>query len=303
MPNPYHSAFLAILESLGPTDTIELNRLLEADGVPRTSVQTRKNHLRKLIDMRPDLMGKVVGFYPSAQAIIAKVETKLGNVVEASLEPANREARDLIRAIGRPIMEGFVRETLAHRTQGNVVSLTVVELMDFLLDDFNEFQKAAGNGLVSIAGTINEALLRHAMVNGGMIEGEDFLQTGTRGQGDIVIYTTQIPKESLGVEVKSYAARERLLRGLHDIKGVKVGAGFFTNPAEFNRGRTVMLLETEAAAVYLPSVTLERVAADARSITTNSRLAFQSRFYRPLEQFVSDMKHYHHHAKLPPYQA
>ncbi|QNP45668.1 hypothetical protein H9L14_14270 [Sphingomonas sediminicola] len=177
----------------------------------------------------------------------------------------------------------------------------MADLVTFLLDDYASFSRGAGNGLVSTAGRMNEKLLVACLEEKGLSHGANFTKTGTNLQGDIVIHSKAGAKKNLHVEVKSHHARERLLRGLNDITGEKVGAGYFVDPAEFGPGRTQTLLQSQAAAIYMPDSTLKKVDQNALAMKTNAAVAFGSRFYRPLEQFATDMQAFSQTGALPTY--
>lgn len=299
--NPYHSIFKAILSALPAGKAIDLAPLLATSELPKVSLATRKKHLKALVRAEPELLERIVGFYPSVDTVIDLVEIRHGKVLEVNLDQSNEHCRSIVEKIGRPIILGFVQATLAEHISGTKVALTLDELMDFLLDEFTDFARGAGNGLVSIAGSMNEQLLMRAMANAGLKANEDFRKTGTNSEADFVVHSHIGNKDNLGVEVKSYHARERLLRGLRDVTGLKVGVGYFKDASEFNKTRTVTLLQTDPAAIYIPTATLKNVDPAAQSIPTNSKIAFQSRLYRPIERFVSDMAHFCKKGELPKY--
>jgi hypothetical protein len=300
-PNAYYPTYVALLEGLTTGSTIPVTALIASEGLPNVTDGTKRDHLKTLIKERPELLEKIVGLYPQADTIIDLVEKLDGSVIEATLDQANRHCAKIVDKIALPILHEFVRSNLSKHISGTSISLTVDELMEFLLEGFAEFSKGAGNGLVSIAGTLNERLLMRAMKNGGMVEGADFKKTGTNSEADIVVHSHAGTKINLGVEVKSYHARERLLRGLQDIDGPKVGVGYFKDPSEFNAARTMTLLQADPAAIFMPASTLSKVDATATSRKTNNKISYDSRLYRPLEQFVTDMKHFVQTGQLPTY--
>lgn len=300
-PNKYHDAFQVALNALAPNSKMWVEDLVNVPGLPQTSNVTKRNHLKELITASPFLLEKVLGLYPKADTIIDLVEQRYGLVTEGTLDLSNSRAAEIVRSIAQPVVERFVDGTLRENISHNLVTISKADLMTFLLEDFTEFSKGAGNGLVSIAGTLNERLLMRALKNGGLIEDTHFKKTGTNSQADLIIHSVGGARENLGVEIKSYHARERLLRGLQDITGHKVGFGFFKDPNEFNASRTQTLLQTQAVAIYMPAATLKQVDPVAQGMTTNERLAFLSRLYRPIEQFVTDAKYFHAHESLPKY--
>lgn len=303
MENKYHKLFEEIISALPESQCISIGDLFSSPGIPTVSDNTKKKHLKSLISLKPELLEKVTGFYPSPETIIDLVEARFGKVIESNIDASNQSCREIVQGIARPIVEEFVKESLADHINDNRISIELNQFLIFLFEEFIEFSRGAGNGLVSIAGSINELLLIRAMRNSGMTEQADFTRTGTESEADIVIHSRAGSRMNLGVEVKSYHARERLLRGLQDITGNKVGAGFFKDPKEFNAKRTKTLLQARPAAIYMPRTTLEKLDSDAISLTTNETIAFRSLLYRPLERFVTDMKHFNEHEALPTYSS
>ncbi len=255
--------------------------------------------MRAFLKANPIYLQKVSGFFPAADTIVDLVEHKIGPVGELNLVQANRESRLIVEDIARPKLLKFVQDSLGAKVQSGNITFTLSELMSFLIDDFSEFQRQAGNGLVSVAGKLNEELLVRALFNSGLELGSDFLRTGQNSDGDIVVRSNAGTKENLGVEIKSYHARERLLRGLQDVSGNKVGVGYFQDAKEFNFKRSQTLLQAQPSAIYMPQSTLDHVDAKSRALTTNSKIAFQSALYRPLERFATDMAHYVKTGQLP----
>lgn len=297
----YKKIFADALTALAPGESKWLEDLFRLPELPNTSEQTKRKYLRELISERPELLHSVRGFFPEPGVIIELVEKELGErIVEGNLDPANRKAAHLVRSIAGPVMQRFVEQTLEDHIKDSMIHLSLADLMSFLLEEFSGFAKGAGNGLVSIAGGLNERLLMRALENGGLTKDTHYAKTGTDSKADLVIHSTEKTRENLGVEIKSYHARERLLRGLQDISGHKVGVGWFQSPSEFNQKRTRTLLQTEVAAIYMPQKCLNEVEPSAASMTTNASIAFGSKLYRPIEQFVTDMKGYNATGSLPP---
>ncbi len=300
--NKYFIVFDQIFNEIEHGKTIWSEDVLKDPRLPTVGEATKKSNLKDYIDENPKVIEKVLGIYPSASTLVALVEDKLQHqITELSLNEANHIASDIVKSISEPLFKKFLADNLGSYYKGERVDIPTTELVDFLMNDLSDFYAKAGNSLVSIAGTLNEQLLEQAMVNQGMTV-DNFKRTGKNSEGDFVIYSSAGNRQQIGVEVKSYHARERLLRGLQDITGDnKVGFGYFIDASEFNAHRTKTLLQSDAAAIYMPQVTLNNVEASARAITSNKMIAFQSRFYRPIEQFVTDMQHFCKHGKLPNY--
>lgn len=300
----YPAIFEEIFGSVAVGERIAYLDVVNDPRLPATvAIATKKTHLKRYIEENPSQLKLLTGLIPKPETVIHLVESEIGGITEHKLDDANRKCSEVVTAITRPMVEGFIREGLSNYFEAgdSSYSVTASALSQFLLDDFAGYLKAAGNGLVSIAGALNEKLLQRALINAGMSPEGDFSITGTDSEADIVIHTVAGSRENLGVEVKSYHARERLLRGLKDVKEPKVGVGYFKDHSEFNHGRTITLLQARPAAIYMPQRTLDRVEQRARLVMTNERVAFGSALYRPLEQFASDMKHYAATGELPRY--
>lgn len=289
-----------ILEPLRAAgSTISLARLCEDPRLGTVSDATKRGHLKRFITSNLEYLGTVQGLLPTADAVIDLAEREMGEAVsEKNVSQANRNCAAIVGRVAEPVVREFVSTGLEKFLHGEELRVPLRDLMDFLLGEFASFTKGAGNGLVSIAGTINEKLLVRCLLEKGLGP-DEFQQTGKNSESDILIHARGGVRANLGVEVKSYHARERLLRGLRDIERPKVGAGYFIDAGEFNAARTQLLLQTSAAAIYMPGETLARVDPVARDMTTNDRAAFGSRFYRPLERFASDMKHFVETGELP----
>jgi hypothetical protein len=263
------------------------------------SKSTKLKQLKKFLSKNMEFFGCVQGILPSVAALIDLAEQKMGaSVSEANVVRANRICAGIVTKAFGPVVGEFVRSGLGQFISDDELQIPVPDLLDFLVGEFASFMKGAGNGLVSVAGGINEKLLARCLTEKGLNESE-FSVTGTKSEGDIVVHSKAGAKSNLNVEIKSYHARERLLRGLKDIERPKVGAGYFVAANEFNPSRTIDLLQSHAAAIYMPQETLSKLDAKSASAKTNDSVAFGSRFYRPLEQFASDMLHFARRGELP----
>lgn len=296
----YVSIFTSILSELPAGEIVEAADILRDERLPSAiSLRTKQGHLRSFLESNPIWLKSVSGIVPKPETIIGMVEAEFGKVTEANLVAANAKCGEIVNSITRPMVGKFIREELRGYYAGSSIAISEDRLLQFLIEEFATYLRAAGNGLVSVAGSINEKLLHRALLNAGMKQGAEFSVTGTDSEADIQIFTSKGVRDSLGVEVKSYAARERLLRGLRDVKEPKVGVGYFKNPLEFGMSRTVTYLQAKPAAIYMPTDTLVLVDKEARRQVVNERVAFGSVLYRPLEQFVTDMKAYASEGALP----
>lgn len=297
----YPSIFQQLLSPLATSrGTISREDLFASPQLGTVKDATKLKHLKAFISQNPKFIGVVEGVLPETQALLDLIEAQLGAPVsENNVVRANEICTEIVGKITRPVFEGFLRNSLGGRINGEQVELPLAELLEFLLQDYGPFNRKIGNGLVSVAGEMNEWLLLRCLENAGLKSEEDFEKTGTDSNADIIIFAQNRTRQNLGVEVKSYHARERLLRGLQDITGQKVGAGFFVDPSEFSEARTETLLQTGAAAIYMPHQTIQQLERAARAMTTSHRPALGSKFYRPLETFASDMVSFRQRGVLP----
>jgi hypothetical protein len=255
------------------------DELLDLHEVKSTAEKEALDHLFTAF---PDLIHRTEGYLPGTDAVMAIVAHRLAEpITSQNLENANACCSDLVNEVAAPRLLRFIRETL---TEGaGLKSLSEAELVQFLIGPYGQYAKSASAGLVSRAGNLNEGLVRQAL----KAEHVTALRTGAEGNADVQIVAPSLsPPQTLNVEIKSYGARERLLRGLQDCNTPKVGVGFFNKASEFNGSRTSLLLGTNASAIYLPSPTY--VALDQ---TTKERQNAQGGvFYRRLSEFGPDMK-------------
>jgi hypothetical protein len=253
------------------------------------TVKRVSDALTALVAKNLEIFDLTAQFMPSVPTVIDLVERQLGAIGGGNLAAANVVCAEIVVNIIRPRYGSFLRRALhAHIDAGtDLLSLPVDDLVSFLLGDYRTFVKAQEQGLISKVGGLNEAILARGLTNSGLVRGTDFDVTGKRGNGDLAVYcNVTVPRVRLLVEVKSYGARERLLRGLQDIDPPKVGVGFFNRANEFNGERTTQFLGTQSLAIYMPRGTYDGLDEPTRA-RTNHR---GSRFYRPLDDFVADIR-------------
>lgn len=289
----YMEAFHSIFsEASGP---FELELLLNQFKVSSATV---KKYLKSYLHIRPEEIPKILGFYPSADTVISLAEKTIGCITGENLYEINVFCKGLIGSITKPKHSKYLLDLLAGYVSDNLIIINKDELANLLYEDYVNFVHESDNGLVSIAGTMNEKILIRGLTNAGLIPKVDFWKTGSDSVGDLQVAHVGPPPVHMYCEIKSYAARERLLRGLQDINYPhKVGVGFFTNAAEFNPERTRTLLAANPLAIYMPDITYENLASNSLiQITRN-----QDKLYRPLSMYINDMVHFRNTGRIPPY--
>lgn len=264
---------------------------------PETSPQTVKKHLKAYMDIYPEAAQYVTGIFPSASTIIKLAEIDLGPISGETLATTNEHCKKTVDGIAKPRHAKFLTEKLSSFIADGNVHIPQNELVGILYDEYATFIREADNGLVSIAGTLNEAIFIESLLNAGLKNGHDMVKTGQKSDGDLKVqHHGKKGVEILYVEIKSYAARERLLRGLQDIQSQnKIGIGFFNNPSEFNPKRTETLLAAGPLAIYMPRATWEKVSDESKTKLTR----MGDLVYRPLDMFVDDMKGFVENGRLP----
>ena len=251
--------------------------------------------------LRKDILDRIEGYLPPADVIIDFVESQVSGekIRGVTLWEANQICRKYVQKGTNPRFEHFIRDALStHIQHDELIHMTITDMVSFLKDEYDPFAKRVANGLISRAGKLNEMLLERALINEGIGEkGVAYDITGTKSQGDIVFYCQNTkPQSQLYAEVKSYGARERLLRGLSDLTGKGcIGVGFFTDASEFNPTRTQDFINTGTQAVYMPDQTFLELHADStKRVSKNNKP-----FYRKLTNFPSDIHDFVRTGKLP----
>lgn len=261
--------------------------------------KTVKDKLREFLSSNPEYVTRVAGMYPSPETVIEMAVQQLGEVCGENIQQINEACRDTISKITKPRHLKFLKDSFVQRfsIREDMLSAPLSDIVDFLYSDYVDFVHESDNGLVSIAGGMNEKILFRGLVHAGLKFGEDFKKTGTGSEGDIQIeHRSDRITRILVAEVKSYAARERLLRGLRDIPSeTKIGVGFFTNPNEFNPARTQTLLAARPMSIYMPNTTYDKLHPDSSNQVTST----QDKLYRPLSRFFTDMFYFKQHGTLP----
>lgn len=264
----------------------------------RVSEDTVRKHLNDYLSRNSDSLLKLRGFLPSAKVLLELVSTELGTAVDgANLEQANSACKRLVDRLVRPLHEELLKSALEPLiAAGHSPEVLLNKIVAFVFDDYQDFAAQSANSTVSIGGSLNESLLAMALASEGLTEGTDFFRTGRSSSADIKI-EGHPGKKPLWVEVKSYHARERLLRGLRDIsEDEKVGVGFFKDPSEFNERAVDALVNKGGAwAVYLPGETLAKVVQESR----DKHSPKAGLLLRPLSQFPAEMRVYRQTGTFP----
>lgn len=287
----YWQHFFEILENLESNILVE-DLAEKFDATKATVTKKLKEYLRYY----PDHIPKVIGFYPSYEAIIDLAEKRIGALNKTNIFEINMACKSIVDSITWPKHEHFIKSSLQelNALTDNTVTIDFNELAQFMYDDYSDFLVGSGNGLVSIAGRMNEEILLRALETVGLVRDKDFKRTGTNSVADIQFYGAK--HITLYCEVKSYKARERFLRGLRDIPYAdKIGVGFFLDPKEFNPTRTKTLLAAQPKAIYLPDETYNLLPAASKE----SKTVEQHYLYRQLSRFVDDMAYFVKTGTLP----
>lgn len=271
------------------------------DGKISGDLDVLVKHADAVPGVRRDILDRIEGYMPPSEVVIDLVESLMpsGKITGANLSDANFVCRKYVQKGTNPRFEHFIRDTLTpHLLPSGDLQLSIGDMVDFLKIDYDPFAKQVANGLISRAGKLNEMTLERALISAGIGgKGSTYAVTGTKSNGDMVFYcTTTVPHKQLYAEVKSYGARERLLRGLQDLTGKDaIGVGFFTDASEFNPVRTQDFINANTLAIYMPDATYAALHADSKA-----RLSKRNqRFYRTLSTFPADILHFTRTGQLP----
>lgn len=291
----YWQIFFELLAALPDNKKTTFDIINENFDVKTGTV--RKN-LKEYLRYYPQHIDKIIGFYPSVDAIIDLAESRIGALDKGNIFDINMACKDIVDSITWPKHELFIKNSLSEMgvLSGDTVTVNSNDLAKFMYEDYSDFLTSSDNGRVSIAGRMNEEILLRALSKEGLARDTDFNRTGTNSVADIQFHHHSGKHVTLYCEVKSYKARERFLRGLRDIPyAEKIGAGFFLDASEFNPTRTKTLLTTNPKAIYLPDATYDALHDDSKSYKTTD----QNLLYRKLSSFVDDMVYFVKNGEIP----
>ncbi len=291
----YWQVFFEILDDLADNHTTTFDDIKKLFTVKQGTVS---KNLKEYLRYYHQHINKIVGFYPSVDAIIDLAETRIGKLTKNNLFDINMCCKEIVDSITWPKHDCFIYESLNKigEIKNSIVSIDYNVLAKFMYEDYSDFLTGSDNGRVSIAGRMNEEILLRALEVDGLTRDKDFTRTGTNSIGDIQFHHSSKKHITLYCEVKSYKARERFLRGLRDIPYAdKIGVGFFLDAREFNPKRTKTLLAANPLAIYLPDKTFVDLHSDSKTYRTTD----QNLLYRKLSRFVDDMSYFVTNGKLP----
>lgn len=242
-------------------------------------------------------LSEVIDYYvPSAPVLLALAERNLGVSVSANnMEQIRAEVERIVSLIRIRQHERKLRTVLASYISGNQITGSIKDIFPLLRDEYVPFTVGLSNSDIVIAGRIHELIPSKALESIGLTRGQDFdTPPKSLKQGDIRVHN-QSQKAQLATEVKSLAARERFKRGLEEIKGLKVGLGFFNDPSEFTADGASSLINQGVLAVYMPAQTLQVLSSTLKSFLNSN----QRPFFRPLSQYSQDMYNFARVGTLP----
>ncbi len=266
----------------------------ELQSLFKVTKATLKIKLKQAMREDKTLQGRIACVFPDTESIIDEAEACIGKIIGENLVHANMKCRSMVDTWSEAFAEHFCKSILRsyiNNETGDII-ISIDKIFNTLLQPYEKYLSQRDNSLVSIAGTINQSLLIRALKNSGLSdqgEAPQFKETGNKSKGDIHIYFYGSRGHiTLSVEAKSYAARERLIRGLTDIPFPKVGVGFFTNALEFGKDRvTQMATIAQVSALYMPYATYKALTEGAKAVAHSET----GRICRSLESdFIQDMK-------------
>lgn len=235
-------------------------------------------------------------YVPPAPILIALAERNLGVAVSASsMETVRAEVERIVGTTRVRQHEVKLSNILAPHIVGNNVSGSVADIFRRIRQEYVPFTVGISNSDIAIAGRIHELIPAMALESVGLIPGQDFDTPPKRLRlGDIRVHN-KAQKAQLATEIKSLAARERFKRGLEEIRGPKVGLGFFNDPTEFTMVASSAMINQGVLAVYMPAATLQLLSSPLGQYVNSN----QRPFFRQLIQYPQDMHNFVTTGTLP----
>lgn len=255
-----------------------------------------KKKAETFFEIYPCLSEVIENYVPPAPVLLALAERNLGVSVSANnMEQIRAEVEQIVSITRIRQHERKLRTVLAPYISGNQISGSIKDIFPLLRGEYIPFTVGLSNSNIVIAGRIHELIPRRALESAGLVYGQDFdTPPKSLKQGDIRVHN-QSQKAQLATEVKSLAARERFKRGLEEIKGLKVGLGFFNDPTEFSTNGASALINQGVLAVYMPAQTVQALSPPLK-VFLNSN---QRSLFRPLSQYPQDMYNFVNVGTLP----
>ena len=234
----------------------------------------------------PCLSEVIERYVPAASVLVPLAERNLGVSVSANnMEQVRAEVQQIVGATRTQQHEKELRKILAPYISGNQIVGSISDVLLLIKDEYVPFTVALSNADIVIAGRVHEIIPATSLESAGLIRGQDFDTPPKRLKlGDIRVHN-RLQKAQLATEVKSLAARERFKRGLEEIKGLKVGLGFFNDPTEFTANGASSLINQGVLAVYMPTSTLQALSSTLKAFLNSN----QRPFFRSLSQYPQDM--------------
>jgi hypothetical protein len=283
---PWHRV-LCGLQSSGKTATLAEIASAAGTNFPKVGARARfYGHYPCLSEFAAD-------YLPHAEVLVALAERNLGqdvnsDNVEAMRAEVERLANEKTHRQRQLLLRGidldFPRK-----------SLSDPEVVSAIIERYEPALTSINNSGISLAGRVHELVLLATLGSAGLILGRDFEKPQNPLKNGDIRVKSRTSGDYLATEVKSLKSRERFARGLGEIGGEKVGAGFFDEPREFRLTLTQKLIGMSTSAVYMPSKTIAALPHNVRSAVN----AAQRPFYRPITQYAGDMLRFATTGQLP----
>ena len=274
---PWHG-FLCELQKAG--DFITIGAAVDAVGV-----SLPKSKIKEFYDIYPCLADVLEDYIPTAEVLLALATRNLGQEIEPdNLEKIREEVETIADAKAYRCRE-LILEDLGRRFPST--SLVDAKLVQAIIEEYEPAVTSLNNSGIVIAGRVHELILQASLSSVALESGKDFGKPKKPRQNGDIRVTSRSTGDHLATEVKSLKARERFKRGLGEIKGDKVGAGFFDEASEFTEAATTDLVDL-AWSVYLPINTLQALPEPIRSRTNKGGRVF----YRPVSRYAKDMQRF-----------
>lgn len=244
----------------------------------------------------PCLAEVIEDYVPPAPVLIALAERNLGVAVSANtMETVRAEVERIVDTTRISQHNVRLSDIAAPYIVGNNIGGPAADVFTLIREKYVPFTVGIANSNIVIAGRIHELIPSLALESAGLIPGQDFDTPPKKLRlGDIRVHN-KAQKAQLATEVKSLAARERFKRGLEEIKGPKVGLGFFNDPTEFTADASSAMINQGVLAVYMPAATLQSLSSPLRQYVNSN----QRPFFRPLSQYPQDMHNFVTTGMLP----
>jgi hypothetical protein len=286
------------------------------EDVEEIGESTKRSYISDVQRVDHSLSDRIIDTCPPGEVLLAKAMERTGDEINSD---TLNDIQQTCSAIGEEAKQAYYQycigqyqnelDTSFIEEEGGISRDTLDSLLEdfafIVVDDFPDRIASFGNSITSCGGTANELIAVSVLKERGLtqnVESErgDFTRKGTDSNEDIAVFRRD-RTETLRVEVKSSAARERVSRALKDMDDPTALFAFLEDAEEVRNGVTGGTSGDDpwhenAIVAYIPPETIEGVQ-ELDEAKSDDKMVHElelggSLFLRANNLFAKDMQSY-----------